>query len=114
MPVDVAMVAIGLPVWIKLDAYDYSIYGSLKGKVSYISADTLTEETRRGEQIYYRILIQIDDDAITQQNAQYPDRPISIQAGMTGMIEINTGSKTVWHYLTKPIVKTLSESLTER
>ena len=36
----------GLPVSVKLDAYDYSIFGVLPGTVTYISADTLTEEVK--------------------------------------------------------------------
>jgi len=33
---------------------------------------------------------------------------------MTSMVEIKTGDKTVWDYVTKPITKTLDESLRER
>jgi adhesin transport system membrane fusion protein len=33
---------------------------------------------------------------------------------MTASVEIKTGSNTVWKYLTKPITKTLTESLGER
>lgn len=38
-PSEVSFVAVGMPVTIKLDAYDHSIHGSLRGKVSYLSAD---------------------------------------------------------------------------
>ena len=43
-----------------------------------------------------------------------PNAEIDILPGMTATIEIKTGRKTVLQYLTKPIVKTLSESLGER
>ena len=46
-PADIAVIRSGLPCQIKLDAYDYSVYGSLTGKVKYISPDALTEKTRR-------------------------------------------------------------------
>ena len=39
---------------------------------------------------------------------------IDIQPGMTATVEIKTGSNTVLRYLTKPITKTISESLGER
>ena len=39
---------------------------------------------------------------------------IDIQPGMTATVEIKTGSNTVLRYLTKPITKTISESLIER
>jgi adhesin transport system membrane fusion protein len=46
--------------------------------------------------------------------AQHGPRHIEIQPGMTALVEIRTGSNTVWKYLTKPITKTLNESLAER
>jgi adhesin transport system membrane fusion protein len=43
-----------------------------------------------------------------------PGANLEIQPGMTATIEIKTGSKTVLQYITKPLVKTMSESLGER
>lgn len=115
-PSDVAFVRPGLPASIKLDAYDYSIFGSLRGKVSYISPDALTEETRTGEQVYYRVHIVVDDMELAQRNAAKEDqrRKIEIQPGMTVSVDIRTGTRTVLSYLTKPVTKTLSESMGER
>jgi len=113
-PADVAFVSKGLPATIKLDAFDYSVYGVLRGQVSYISPDALTEDTRNGEHVYYRIQIRIDDAALQQQNAIRPGRNVTIQPGMTATVEIGTGKQTVLAYLTKPVTKTLAESLTER
>jgi adhesin transport system membrane fusion protein len=33
---------------------------------------------------------------------------------MTATVEIRTGERTVWRYLTRPITRTLDESLRER
>jgi adhesin transport system membrane fusion protein len=110
-PADIAIVKPGLPTTIKLDAYDYTIYGSLQGTVSYISADTLSDETRNvNEPPYYRVQVKTKASDI----AQHAARRIEIQPGMTASVEIKTGSNTVWKYLTKPITKTLTESLGER
>ena len=109
-PADIAFIKPGLPAAIKLDAYDYQIYGRLKGKVSYISADTLSEDGRNNEQPYYRVQIKTDGRNLQSLGAER----MLIQAGMTGTVEINTGRKTVLHYLTKPITKTFSEALGER
>ncbi|WP_421246922.1 HlyD family efflux transporter periplasmic adaptor subunit [Aeromonas sanarellii] len=113
-PADIAVIRSGLPCQIKLDAYDYSIYGSLKGTVKYISPDALTEKTPQGEATYYRVQIAIDYDGLTRHNADNPDLEIEIQPGMTGTVEIETGTHTVMSYLTKPITKTVNEALTER
>ena len=41
-------------------------------------------------------------------------RSMAVQPGMTAQVDVRTGERTVLQYLTKPIVKTLSESLHER
>lgn len=109
-PADIAFVRPGLPASVKLDAYDYTIYGALAGEVIYISADTLNEEVRGNDQPYYRVQIKTQArNLVGRQNQR-----IEIQPGMTATVDIKTGSKTVWRYLTKPITKTMQESLGER
>ncbi|MDP2695057.1 MAG: HlyD family type I secretion periplasmic adaptor subunit, partial [Gallionella sp.] len=109
-PADIAFVKPGLPATVKLDAYDYSIYGSLEGKVTYISADTLDVDVRNNEQPYYRVQIKTS----IRNLAGKDNERIDIQPGMTAVAEIKTGKKTVLQYLTKPITKTISESMEER
>ena len=109
-PADIAFVKPGLPSTVKLDAYDYSIYGTLEGKVIYISADTLNEDVRGNEQPYYRVQVKTSKRNLVNKHNEH----IDIQPGMTATVEIKTGKKTVLHYLSKPITKTLSESMGER
>jgi multidrug efflux pump subunit AcrA (membrane-fusion protein) len=113
-PADIAFIRTGLPAAIKLDAFDYTIYGVLHGKVVYISPDALTEKTSTGETVYYRARVRIDENALAERNRLHPGKPVEIQPGMTATVEISTGSQTVLSYLTKPVAKTLSESLGER
>ena len=109
-PADIAFVKPGLMAQVKIDAYDYTIYGALNGTVTYISADTLEENLRQGELPYYRVQIRTTGKALKNR----PDEPMEIQPGMTATVEIKTGVNTVLKYLTKPIVKTFSESMGER
>lgn len=109
-PADIAFIKPGLSATVKLDAYDYSIYGVLKGQVSYISADTLDEDNRNNEQPYYRVQIKIREQNLVRKKQER----IEIQPGMTALVEIKTGQKSVLQYLTKPITKTLNESMGER
>ncbi|MCG8374878.1 MAG: HlyD family efflux transporter periplasmic adaptor subunit, partial [Chlorobiales bacterium] len=61
-PADIGFVHVGMPASVKLDAYDYSIYGMLKGSVVYISPDAITEMAPQGELLYYRVQIRLDED----------------------------------------------------
>lgn len=108
-PADIAYVKEGQEATVKLDAYDYSIFGAMKGTVNYISPDTLMEQTPKGEEPYYRILIVIN-------GAEFKGRgdEIVIKPGMTASVDIKAMERTVLSYLTKPITKTLSEGLGER
>lgn len=108
-PVDIAYVKEGQNASVKLDAYDYSIFGAMQGEVTYISHDTLMEQTPQGEQPYYRVQIRIGE-------AEYEGRAkeIVIRPGMTASVDIKGMDRTVLSYLTKPIFKTFSEGLGER
>jgi len=108
-PANVAFIRTGMPAAVKLDAYDYSIYGVFHGKVIYISPDAIAEETRQGEALYYRVQVQLDDTSLLRHG-----KPIEVQPGMTAVIDIRTNERTVLHYLTKPIVKVFKESMSEK
>jgi adhesin transport system membrane fusion protein len=109
-PTDIAFIRPGLDANVKIDAYDFSVYGSLNGKLTYISADTLTEDLKQGEQAYYRVQVK----ALSKKFSARPDEQLEIQPGMTATVEIITGKNTVLKYIIKPVIKTMSESLGER
>jgi membrane fusion protein, adhesin transport system len=111
-PRDIAFVKVGQRASVKFDAYDSGIYGAADGTVTYISPDTLTEQRSEGEQVtYYRVNLEADASKLRPRN---PGEKIEIQPGMTVTAEIITGKNTVFRYLTKPILKTTSESMSER
>jgi adhesin transport system membrane fusion protein len=109
-PADIGFVRVGQSATVKFDAYDYAVYGVAHGRVTYVSADTLTENQAQHEQPYYRVHV----SASAAQLQARPGERVEIQPGMTATAEIRTGQSTVWRYLTKPLTKTLSESLGER
>lgn len=105
-PSDIAFVRPGLNATVKITAYDYSIYGDLKGVVEDISADTITNE--RGES-FYRVRVR------THRNHLGTDeQPLVIIPGMTAEIDVLTGRKTVLQYLLKPLIKAKDRALRER
>lgn len=109
-PIDISYVKVGQKAYVKLDTYDFSIYGMFMGKVSYISPDTIVEETNKGEEYHFKVQITLDKKELVAKNSE----PIKIAPGMGAQIDIITGKRTVMHYLTKPIIKTLDESFIER
>ncbi|RYG29237.1 MAG: HlyD family type I secretion periplasmic adaptor subunit, partial [Burkholderiales bacterium] len=109
-PADIAFVSVGQFANVRIDAYDSSIYGGMRGEVTYISSDVLSEETRQGPFLYYRVRISIKEAEFRGRRAQ----EITLRPGMTAQVDIKAHDRTVLQFLTKPIVKGLNESLGER
>lgn len=111
-PSDIAFVRTGQSARVKFDAYDSSIYGTAKGLVTYVSPDTLSEQRADGPPAsYYRVHVAVDTKPMRPRHA---GERIAIQPGMTAIADIKTGTNTVLRFLTKPLTKTISDSLTER
>lgn len=106
-PADVAFLRNGLRANVKLDAYDYTLYGALSGHVVYISPDTLEEELRRDETPYYRVHV------LTESDTPKGRKPLDVRPGMTATVEIITGERTVANYIIKPLRRTVDEALHE-
>lgn len=108
-PADIAFIKSGQSASVKLDAYDFSIFGAMAGEVIYISEDTIEEKTDKGTEHFYRVNIRIKE-------AEFKDRSdeIIIRPGMTSTVDIKAMDRTILSYLTKPIIKTLSQGLGEK
>lgn len=105
-PADIAFLRPDLPAMVKITAYDFSIYGGLKGHVEQISADTIVDE--RGER-FYRVRVRTEENSL----GTVAD-PLRIIPGMTAQVDVITGEKTVLDYLLKPILKARDHALRER
>lgn len=110
-PVDIGQLKVGMPVSIKLDAFDYAIYGNLEGTLSYISADTLTEKDNDRSTTSYVAQVLVDEDF---KNRSPKFGSIDLKPGMTAMVDIRTGARTVLEYLIKPVSRAFGGALNER
>ncbi len=114
-PRDVAFLRPGLPAVVKVSAYDYAIYGGLEGKVTLISPDTISNQTRSDQlkldpnQVYYRILVKTDGNSLKDKNG----KEMPIIPGMVATVDVKTGEKTVFQYLIKPITR-MKQAMQER
>ncbi len=104
-PADVAFLKVGQPAVVKLTAYDFNKYGGLDGVVEHLSPDTLRDERQRRpgvpiglEEGVYRILVRIQNAHEVRHGIRMEPTP-----GMTAMVDIRSGQKTVLEYLIRPL-----------
>lgn len=105
-PQDIAFLHPGQEAIIKLTAYDYTIYGGLKGQLEQISPDTVTDKEGNS---FYIIRLRTDKNYLGSA-----DKPLLIIPGMVASVDIITGKKTILSYLLKPIIRARAEALRER
>jgi membrane fusion protein, adhesin transport system len=106
-PADIAFLYPGQRAIVKFSAYDFAIYGSLKGTLTHISAGTITDEIDK--QSYYLVHIKTDENHLESKN-----KKLNIIVGMTADVDIITGKKTVLDYILKPLLRARENVLSER
>ncbi|MHB9797605.1 HlyD family efflux transporter periplasmic adaptor subunit [Pseudomonas sp. MT3] len=99
-PRDVAFLVPGMPAKVKITAYDYTLYGDLKGTLEQISADTIEEDTVHGKESYYQVLIRTDGSQLKRGSEVLPIIP-----GMVAEVDILSGKRSVLNYLLRPLIK---------
>ena len=116
-PSEVAFLKLSQPVMVKLTAYDFNKYGGFEGYLEHLSPDTMRDENKQRRpgsapvdinEGFYRILIRLAEPRPIRKGQELAALP-----GMTAIVEIKTGQKTVLEYLFRPL-QSLSESLRER
>lgn len=98
---DIADVELGMEAEIKLEAYPYNKYGTVKGTVKYISPSSFANEQLGS---VYIVKLEIDNS----------NENIRVISGLSGAVEIKTDKRTVMDYFLEPIVKGFGESLKEK
>jgi adhesin transport system membrane fusion protein len=105
-PADIAFLRPDQDAEVKLTAYDFAIYGGLPAKLEHISADTITDEN--GES-FYLIRVRTERSFLGSES-----NPLEIIPGMTAVVDILTGQKSVLDYLLKPVLRAREMALRER
>lgn len=103
---DVGFVKEGQTARIKIDAFEYTKYGTLDATVGHVSRDAIQNEKRGPiyavKLVLHRPVLQVAGEAVP------------ITAGMSGSVEIKTGSRRLIEYVLSPLVQHTRESLRER
>ena len=98
---DIADIKVGMDAEIKLEAYPYNKYGTVKGKVKYISPSSFNND-KMGS-VY---LVKLDVDSSNDR--------IEIMSGLTGAVEVKVGKQSIMRYFLDPIVKGFGDSMKEK
>ena len=128
---DIGFVKLGQPAVIKVDAFPFTRFGVLHGKVVKIASAAIPEEEAKralanaaaaanapqapptapgqAEAFVFPVTVALDKTAMTIDNALIPLTP-----GMTVTVEIKTNSRRVIDYLLSPLAKVASEAAKER
>jgi adhesin transport system membrane fusion protein len=105
-PADIAYVNVGQFARLKFSAYDFAIHGSLQGIVTFVSADTITNE--EGES-FFLVRVKPSKSFLGVKSGELP-----IKIGMTAEADIITDKKTILSYLTEPVHRGIDKALRER
>lgn len=108
-PQDIGFIHLGQSANVKITAYDYSIFGSLKGQITNISPDSVSKE-ERGQVMYYYVA-RIETSAKVIQSLE---KNLPIIPGMQAQVDIITGNKSVLSYLLKPLIGVKENAFRER
>lgn len=103
---DVGFVRDGQEVTLKLDAFPFTTYGVIRGKVSHVSRDAIPDE-KRG--LHYSVRVQMERSFIKVDGAD-----VQLGPGMAASVEIKTGQRRVISFFLNPLLQTTQESLHER
>lgn len=107
-PKDIGYIQVGQTAIVKLNGYDFNVNGGLHGKIEYVSPDALGETEKNNEGTYYRVLITAERNTLRAKG-----EPLPVIPGMTAMVDIRTGERSVLSYLLRPMLKS-KEALRER
>jgi hemolysin D len=126
---DIGFVRAGQEAAIKVDTFDYTKYGLLRGKVMTVSQDAILRDNPadsrdgagrangdrrdssepKGQELVYSARVQLD-----QTTMDIDGRLVSLSPGMAVTVEIKTGNRRIISYLLSPIRKHMHQALRER
>ncbi len=110
-PGDIGFLQAGQKAKVKLNAYEFTVYGGLDASIESISPDAIgdTEHATGGQDpTYYRVMLRVDNNALQEKGRTLPVLP-----GMTGTAEVRIGERSVLNFLLRPMIKS-KEAFRER
>jgi hemolysin D len=103
---DVGFVREGQDAAVKIDAFDYTRYGTVPATVTHVSRDAIQDE-KKG--LIYSVRV-----ALRKASIDIDGKPMALSAGMSANVEIRTGERRIIAYVLSPLVQHRHEALHER
>ena len=103
---DAGFVSEGQHAEVKLDAYPFTRYGTVAGKVHRLSRDAVADE-RQG--LVFRAAVELDRPFLEGNGGRLPIGP-----GLAATVEIRTGTRRVIEYVLSPLLRYRAEAMRER
>jgi len=103
---DVGFISIAQEARVKIDAFDYTRYGTVNGSVKHVSQDAMEDEQQG---LMYSANIMLDNSDIVIDGKTVP-----LTAGMAVNVEIKTGTRRIIAYVLSPLMRHQREALHER
>jgi len=104
-PKDIAFILQDQRAIVKLTAFDFSLYGSLEGKVVNVGADSIQKED--GSR-WYLCEITVPINGITSLS-----KKVTVLPGMVAQVDIVNGERTIMNYFLEPVTKVTEEAFRE-
>lgn len=123
---DIGFIREGQDAEVKVETFDYTKYGTIKGKVSHVSRDAIdpsgtaametlqNKDKQKKDQdkpngAVYSVKVLLDQDRM-----HIDGREVALTPGMSASIEVKTGSRRIIEYFLSPLIQHTRESLNER
>ncbi len=124
---DIGFVHPGQEAEIKIDTFNFTRYGLLRGEVLSVSQDAIIRDQPpdrsgdrragsqndssepKGQELNYSARVSLD-----RTKMQIDDRLVDLSPGMAVTVEIKTGSRTILSYLLSPLLRYQQDVLHER
>lgn len=103
---DKGFVHAGQNVEVKVETFQYTKYGTLKGRVSHVSQDAIQDE-KRG--LIYAVKVALDETSLDVDGVT-----TAITTGMAVGVEIKTGDRRIIDYVLDPLMRHTHEAANER
>ncbi len=105
---DIAFVEVGQDAIVKIEAFPFTRYGTLNGKVTTISLDAVQDE--KTKEYFFPIRVAVEQAAITVEGG----KRIPLTPGMAVSAEVRTGTRKPIEYVLAPLQRYKDESGRER